>query len=123
MLIWKLVFAFTAMSFLVNAWNLPNDHEIITIIFILIEGLTMFPLFGYAYQVAIGSKSLSAIIFRINVLLIAVSWIYIYLKGYIEFNVMGILGLLFGAAISFIFIYPQFAYSFRSKNIWEQSAT
>jgi hypothetical protein len=123
MWIWKVVFILTAFSFLLNALKLPNNFHIITISFLFIEGLTLFPLFGYAYQMAIGSKIFSATIFIINSLIITGGWSYVFFGDHNELSNMGIIGFLIGGVITFLYIYPQFAYAFKSNELWKQSAT
>lgn len=121
---WKILFWVILVLFLYEAIALPFSHDIGLYDFIglTVSGFSLFPLYGYSYQVAIGSKFIAIGIFLYNLVTSLASWgyvIYYFFEGSDLF-----LSILF--AVLFIFsvlvLIPQFRYAFRSNQLWKLNA-
>ena len=85
---------------------------------LITSGISLVPLYGYAYQVAIGDKVIATLIFGYNAMLLvlaALLAVYTLITDWSAF-VLLLVGVLF--AVSFAFLYPQYKYAFDSDNLW-----
>ena len=82
----------------------------------------MIPLYGFAYQVAVGNKPIAIGIFFVNTFLFCLGlvWavnIFIAEPGFAQF-IFSILGIGFFLVI----LYPQYKYAFKSSSLWASNA-
>jgi hypothetical protein len=89
---------------------------------LITSGLSLVPLYGYAYQVAIGNKAIAIVIFGYNAILLTIALlfaIHALINGWSLF-VLFLVSLFL--AVSFAFLYPQYKYAFYSDDLWGAGA-
>ncbi len=121
--LWRSVFWFGAFIAVVNLVFVIFKAEDISDIAFLIAGIFyLIPIYGYAYQVPIGSKLTSVIIFILNSPGFGLG---AYMALTMAFTKPS-LGQIFSSGIAlgfcFLFIYPVYAYIFKSENLWIDNA-
>ena len=82
------------------------------------SGLSLVPLYGYAYRVAIGNRTIALLIFGYNAILLTVTLllaVHTLITGGSVF-ILFLVSLLL--AVSFAFLYPQYKYAFDSEDLW-----
>lgn len=121
---WKFVFFVSALSFLLDLIKIPfkSDLEFFDFMLAIFNGLSLFPIYGYAYQLAIGNKAIAIITFILNSIaaLVAYSlfvWLAFNNPSTILFVGLGVVVLPIG-----LYLYPQFMYAFKSEQLWRQNA-
>ncbi len=121
---WKFVFFVAALSFLSDLIKIPfkSDLEFFDFMLAIFNGLSLFPIYGYAYQLAIGNKPIAIITFVLNsvVALVAYSlfgWFAFNNQSTFLFVGLGLVALPIG-----LYLYPQFMYAFKSERLWRQNA-
>jgi len=117
--LWRFVFCIVALvvgvSFISTPFNNPKLQDFIGLI---LGGMSLIPLYGYAYNVAIGSKKISIAIFVLNIpgvcygALLAVLY-FLSSPSITQFLLSSI-----GLSIFLLFIYPLYAYAFKSQQLW-----
>jgi hypothetical protein len=120
---WKFVFWITAILFAFEAWKTPSAKSLVAWAPLLLLFLSLFPLYGYAYQVVIGSKALSTGVFLVNLVIYLVTWGFLVIEGMQTLNLFDLFGLVLWVAITYLFLYPQYAYAFKSSHIWQVNDT
>ena len=113
-----------AFLFLLELIRIPfkTDPEISDFLSVIFSGFSLFPIFGYAYRLAIGNKPIAITTFGLNAALALIPllfgcWAVINDPGIASFIVLSILILLMG-----IYLYPQFMYAFKSDELWDENA-
>ncbi|GGB21903.1 hypothetical protein [Agarivorans gilvus] len=122
---WKALFWLVAIFFARDLLGMPfsNNIDMSDLIGLVISGISLIPLYGYAYQVAIGTKLTSTLIFLFNALAVLAGLIYgviLALGGIGMFQVLWFSFIL--AAFGAIYLYPQFMYAFKSNSLWLKNA-
>jgi len=122
---WKFVFGFALFLYLIDLLSIPFRNEISPKDFVglIVFGITLIPMYGFAYNVAIGSKRIAIAIFIFNALWIPYG-LYFTVIMFIAYPgvfqaIFSCLGLFF----LWVFIYPSFMYSFKSNELWNNKAT
>ena len=93
-----------------------------SLIGLVIAGLSLIPLYGYAYGVAIGSKGIAIAIFSFNSLVSVFGVISLVVAIWEHFGVVQIVASSLGLVFAWLYLYPQFAYAFRSNALWSANA-
>jgi hypothetical protein len=89
---------------------------------LLAGGLSLIPIYGYAYQVAIGNKAIAIVIFGYNtlfMLMVVLLALYVLVTQGSLFVLFLFVLLL---ALSFAYLYPQYKYAFDSDDLWGAGA-
>ncbi len=124
MKIWKILFVLLLLLFILNVMGLSfqNRQSVEDTIETLINGFSLIPVYGYAYQVAIGSKGIAIVIFSINFLAIL---FVSYLAVVFMLNNLSISSFA-STVVSFlvfaVIIYPMYKYAFHSNELWSKNA-
>lgn len=124
MRIGKDIFWACALLFAVQLTTTPfsSDGALWDVVILITSGLSLVPLYGYAYQVAIGNKAIAVLIFCYNAIFLTIALLlalYALITGWSLFILFLILLLL---AVSAAFLYPQYKYAFYSDDLWVASA-
>ncbi len=102
--------------------SFQNRQSVEDTIETLINGFSLIPVYGYAYQVAIGSKGIAIVIFSINFLAIL---FVSYLAVVFMLNNLSISSFA-STVVSFlvfaVIIYPMYKYAFHSNELWSKNA-
>jgi len=122
---WKALFWLVAIFFAIDLLGMPfsNNIDMSDLVGLVISGISLIPLYGYAYQVAIGTKLTSTLIFLFNALTVLAGLLYgviLALDGIGLFQVLWFSFVL--ASFGAIYLYPQFMYAFKSNSLWVQKA-
>ena len=121
---WKFVFGFAAFLVAVDMLKFPfrRDLEFFDFIWLIFGGFSLFPLYGYAYGVAIGNKLIAIVIFSVNALLFIGGLV---VAGFLMLNQpsgIALAAMTFAFAAYAIYLYPQFMYAFKSNELWQKNA-
>ena len=101
---------------------LSGGQSVGSLIGLVIGGLSLIPLYGYAYGVAIGSKGIAIAIFSINGLVSVFGLISVVAAVWQHFGVVQAVASSLGLFFMWLYLYPQFAYAFRSNDLWSANA-
>jgi hypothetical protein len=85
-------------------------------------GLSLVPLYGYAYQVAVGNKVIAFLIFSFNAILLTVALLFALYALITEGSLFILFLVSLLLAVSFGFLYPQYKYAFDSDDLWVAGA-
>jgi hypothetical protein len=124
MRIWKDIFWACVLLFIAQLATAPfsSAGTLWDAARLVTSGLSLVPLYGYAYQVAIGNKAIAFLIFSYNAILLTIA---VLLAVYVLIT-EGSLFILFLVslllAVSFGFLYPQYKYAFDSDDLWVPAA-
>ena len=123
MRIWKDVFWACALLFVIQLGTTPfsSAGTLWDVARLIISGLSLVPLYGYAYQLAIGSQAIAIVIFGFNAMFLTIALllaVHALITGWSMFILFLVLVLL---ALSFAFLYPQYKYAFDSDDLWVAS--
>lgn len=113
-----------AFLFAISLLEVPfgGDQSFVDLIFLVVSALSLIPLYGYAYSIAIGSKSIAIVIFTINFFL-SLYGLFELVLGILQDYDPTILGVnIFVLLFICLYMYPQYAYAFRSNNMWQSNA-
>lgn len=121
---WKFVFGLCAFIFFIDLLKFPfrRDLEFADFLWLIFAGFSLFPLYGYAYQITIGNKVIAIATFTLNALLFVVGVLFSAFVIYAEqsiivFSMFAVALFLFG-----VYLYPQFMYAFKSDQLWKENA-
>jgi len=122
--IWKDVFWACALLFVVRLRASPftSAGTLSDVTRLMISGLSLIPLYGYAYQVPIGNRAVAIVMFGYNAIFTTIA---LRLAVHVRVTVWGLTILflvLLLLALSFVFLYPQYKYAFDSDDLWGASA-
>lgn len=121
---WKILFWILAVLTLIQLIALPFSesiqYEILSVIF---SGITLIPIYGYSYQIAIGNKLVAIIIFSLNCLAFLVCILALSLLLSTSFSIFQLVVVLCILVVFWLIIYPQYAYAFKSGNLWSNNNT
>ena len=121
---WKIIFWIAGLSFALQIINVPlsKNPGLSDTIGMLITGFTLVPLYGFAYKIAIGTRTIAIAIFLINfvILVFSIYWLVLYTMNHISMVQLFFSG--FALFVALLFFYPVFAYAFKSKEIWSSNA-
>jgi hypothetical protein len=124
MRIWKDVFWACALLFVVQLVTTPfsSAGTLWDAARLIISGLSLAPLYGYAYRVAVGNRAIAILIFGYNAIFVTIALLvaaHVLITGWSLFILFLVFLLL---ALSFVFLYPQYKYAFDSDDLWGASA-
>lgn len=120
MKIWKILFVLFLLLFILDLIGLALQNSISAgdAVGVFISGFSLIPVYGFAYQVAIGSKSIAIAFFSVNLLAIlfvsflAIAWL---LKNP-SLNVFA--ETIVSLMIFSLLIYATYMYAFKSNHLW-----
>lgn len=88
---------------------------------LIASGLSLIPLYGYAYQVAIGNKGIALLIFSYNAIFLAIALLLAVYALITKGSLFILFLVLLLSAVSFAFLYPQYKYACDSDELWGAS--
>lgn len=120
MRIWKDVFWFFTLLFVLLAVVMPFSASLswLDTLILLISGITLIPLYGYAHQIPIGSERIAGMLFACNALLAAAGLAWCVHALLTDWGAGRILVTCLALLYAFVYLYPQYRYAFRSQQIW-----
>ncbi|WP_105255721.1 hypothetical protein [Pseudoalteromonas sp. T1lg75] len=117
---WKITFALFCIMYLISVIRLPFSDTLTISDFIgaITGGLTLIPLYGFAYKIAVGSKLIAKLIFAFNgfIAILGIVLAALYLLN--NFNFWQLLVTFIFLGFLYGFMYPQYMYAFRSQELW-----
>jgi hypothetical protein len=121
---WKLLFWFVAFFFTMEMLSIPfsDNLEVWDFTGVIFSGISLIPLYGYAYQVVIGSKVIAIIIFLLNAFGVGAGAVYGAVMLVSSFSLFMLMASTVSIGCSLIYIYPQFMYAFKSNALWASNA-
>lgn len=124
MKIWKDIFWACVLLFVSLLVTTPfsSSGTLWDVAKLITGGLSLVPLYGYAYGVAIGSKATAVLIFGCNALFLMAVFllaVYVLITGWSLFVLFLIVLLL---AVSLAYLYPLYKYAFDSEELWAASS-
>ncbi len=117
---WKLLAYFFTAFFIINLVALPFSTNITIWDFVnlIVIGLSLIPMYGYANEVAIGNKLTAIAIFMYNAICtIAATWLFITIV-ISAFSITSLVIYIFAELFVLVCMYPQFKYAFKSEHMW-----
>jgi hypothetical protein len=120
MLKWKIVFWLSALLLMVNLINLPFQESISAyeILGLICGSFAVIMIYGYANNIAIGSKNIAIAIFIINLCLSLFSAVELIYMLSTDFEPILLLVLVIVIPFMLLFTIPQYRYAFKSENVW-----
>jgi len=121
---WKIIFWAMAAIFALQIINVPlnDNHSLNEAISLILTGITLMPVYGYAYKVVIGTRAIAIIIFGINFLALIPATYMAITYTIANFGLVQLFFTAVGTFIVFMFFYPIYAYAFASKELWDKNA-
>jgi len=124
MKIWKDIFWACALLFVIQLGTtaFSSAGTLWDVARLIISGLSLVPLYGYAYRVAVGNRAIAILIFGYNAIFVTVALLlaaHALITGWSLFILFLVVLLV---ALSFVFLYPQYKYAFDSDDLWGESA-
>ena len=80
------------------------------------------PVYGYAYKVVIGTRTIAIIIFGINCIFLIPAMYMAAVYTLANFSLVQLFFTALATLIVFMFFYPIYAYAFASKELWAKNA-
>jgi hypothetical protein len=87
------------------------------VVTLITGGLSLVPLYGYAYQVAIGNKAIAIVIFGYNAIFLAIVLLFAIHALINNWSLFVLFLVFLLLAVSFAFVYPQYKYAFDSDDL------
>jgi membrane protein YdbS with pleckstrin-like domain len=124
MSIWKDIFWACALLFVAYLLVSPfsaagGPWDIARLIAI---GLSLIPIYGYAYRVAIGSQAIAILIFGCNAIFVALASLLALYALITNGSLLILFLVVVFLALSFAYLYPQYRYAFDSEDLWVANA-
>jgi hypothetical protein len=122
---WKIIFCIAALFWFLSLVKLAfykADLSLISLISPITCGVSLVPLYGYAYQKPIGTKLIAVLIFIVTALMSAFGFILAVLINYESPNIYTLIGFFVLFLVLFSILYPQFMYAFKSNALWRSHA-
>ena len=121
---WKILFGILLVFFVIEILGLPFEKSpgVSDVVWLIISGFSLIPIYGYAYQVAIGSKGIAITILLLNLPPIILGT---YLAVMVFLNNQSAVQLFFsllGFFVVGIIVYPMYRYAFHSNHLWCENA-
>lgn len=121
---WRILFGILLIFFVLDIVGLPFEDNLTfsDAIWLTISGLSLIPVYGYAYQVAIGSKLIAIIILMFNLPALMFG---MYLSTILFANFESVVQLflfVLGLVAVGVIIYPMYRYAFQSDHLWNENA-
>lgn len=124
MRIWKDIFWACALLFVIQLGTAPfsSAGTLWDAARLIISGLSLVPLYGYAYQVAIGNKAIAILIFSYNAIFLTIAVLFAVYVLVTEWGLLIQFLVFLLLAVSVAFLYPQYKYAFDSDDLWVAGA-
>lgn len=122
--LWKFIFWLLATVIAISFVRAPfiNPSPIDLLVLAFFSTISLIPLYGFAYQRAIGSKAIATGMFVINSPYIGYGiWqaVDYFIK---EPSIFQAFFSLISILLAGLFLYPIYAYAFKSNNLWQHDA-
>lgn len=123
MKLWKFVFGFSTFLFVIDLVRFPfrSNLEFMDFIWLIFNGFSLFPLYGFAYKITVGSKRIAIAIFAVNALLFLAALLLGSFFLYAQPSIPAFVGAAIAFVIFGIYLYPQFMYAFKSDTLWREN--
>ena len=124
MRIWKDIFWACVLLFVVQLATIPfsSASTLWDAVRLITSGLSLVPLYGYAYRVAVGNKAIAFLIFSFNAILLTIALLLAVYVLVTEGSLFILFLVSLLLAVSFGFLYPQYKYAFDSDDLWIKEA-
>ena len=124
MRVWKEIFWACVLLFACQLVTTPfsSSGSFWDVVRLIASGLSLVPLYGYAYQVAIGNKAIAITIFGYNAIFLAIAFLLAVYVLVTEWSLFVLFLLVLLLAVSFAFLYPQYKYALDSDELWAAGA-
>jgi hypothetical protein len=121
---WKDIFWGCALLFVIQLGTTPfsSAGTLWDVARLITSGLTLVPLYGYAYQVAIGNRAIAILIFGYNAIFLTVALLFALYVLITEGSLFILFLVSLLLAVSFAYLYPQYKYAFDSDDLWVAGA-
>lgn len=122
--IWRDVFWACALLFVIQLVASPfsSAGTLWDVARLIISGLSLVPLYGYAYQVPIGNRAVAIVMFGYNAIFTIIAVLLAVHVLVTDWSVTMLVLVFLLLALSFVFLYPQYKYAFDSDDLWGASA-
>ncbi len=121
---WRILFGILLVFFVIDVLGLPFEENLdfSYAVWMTISGLSLIPIYGYAYQVTIGSKAIAIIILLLNVPAILFG-MYLSTVVFASFqSAIQLFLFVLGLVVVGVIIYPMYRYAFHSNHLWGENA-
>ncbi|MGL4315438.1 MAG: hypothetical protein ACRCTL_02315 [Pseudomonas sp.] len=122
MLKWKIFFWLSSFCLSVAAISImltPMDIGALDLISLLAQIFAQFFIYGYAYQKEIGTKTISAVVFCLNLFLCLYVITISTIELIAEASLVSFAILAPGIGLSLIVLIPLYLYTYKSEHIWQ----
>ena len=122
MRIWKDIFWACAFLFVIQLGTTPfsSTGTLWDVAILIISGLSLVPIYGYAYQVTIGNKAIAIVIFGYNAIFIFIALLLAVYTLITDWSLFLLFLVFLVVAVSFAYLYPQYKYAFDSDALWAE---
>jgi hypothetical protein len=124
MRIWKDIFWACVLLFIAHLATtaFSSSGSLVDVVRLVAIGISLIPLYGYAYQVAIGNRTIAFFIFGYNAIFLTVALLFAIFGLVTEGSLFVLLLVCLLLAVSFAFLYPQYKYAMDCDDLWNASA-
>jgi hypothetical protein len=124
MRIWKDIFWACVLLFVghLATTAFSSSGSLVDVVRLIAIGISLTPLYGYAYQVAIGNRTIALFIFGYNAVFLTVALLFALFGLVTEGSLFVLLLVCLLLAVSFGFLYPQYKYAMDSDELWNPSS-
>ena len=124
MKIWKDIFWACVLLFVayLATTAFSSSGSLVDVVRLIAIGISLIPLYGYAYQVAIGNRTIALFIFGYNAVFLIVALLFALFGLVTEGSLFVLLLVCLLLAVSFGFLYPQYKYAMDSDELWNPSS-
>ena len=120
---WKAVFFIWAFLVLLDFLSFPfkGNFDIYDVIGLVFLGISLIPIYGFAYTIAIGNQPIAIIIFSLNAFGTLIACAFGLNFFFNNVSLLNFLSAMLGLTLSYIFIFPQYMYAFKSNDLWKKT--
>ncbi|AZZ98873.1 hypothetical protein [Pseudoalteromonas sp. R3] len=118
---WQLLFGFAAFVTVSELIGLPfkENVDLSNFVSLIVSGILLIPLYGYAFNVAIGSKAIAIAIFVFTAVVPGGFTLIFGVAFTIQhFSVVQLVFSTGSFALLLFMLYPVFMYAFKSDELW-----
>lgn len=118
---WKYLYWFLLVTFVLSLLKLPFAGDLTgwSVVFAVINGIFLVPVYGFAYKIAIGNRTIARILFVIASLIFIPAIAVSSYLSIVNFSLIQWLLTMLGIGLMIFVFYPIYAYAFQSdEDIW-----